>query len=251
MKRVLGIVWILVTVVCCSHAEMRIWTSKSGKTVEGEYVSMAFDNVNVEDNEGNLIKIPLDQLSEEDQTYLELANPPKLSIEYSKDVQPWQSVADDWISNYGGSEQNHPIFVIEGRFGARIKKLSNKPYNHTLTAEIFVLTKQCYAPDNYHLIVRSKSEPFMLNKENGGYYEYDDPRMYRIIYYNLYSVRPRGERPSDYMVLIWDERGEIIAHRSTGNWLFDYRDKLMKLPVGAWVNDKCDRIHTTSPKRGT
>lgn len=252
MNRLLGIISVLVVI---AHngiaAESRTWTSKTGKTVEGKYVSIAFDNLNVEDAEGKLIKIPMAQLSDEDKNYIELINPPKLSVEYSKDVQAWQSVADDWISNFGGSTRNHPIFVINARFGARIKKLSSNPYNHKLTVEVFALTKQCYDPDNFHLIARSKSEPFMLNKENGEEFEYIDPKTYLIIYYNLYSTLPRGERPSDYMVLVWDERGEVIAHRSTGNWLYNNREKLMALPVGAWVNDKCDRIHPTSPKRGT
>jgi len=251
MKRFLGITVAMVMVACGSQAEMHTWTSKSGKTVEGKYITTAFDNVNVEDPQGKLIKLPLSELSEEDLTYLEFLNPPELKVEYIKETQPWQTVADDWIDNFGGSHVNHPIFVINGRFGARIKMTSNKPYNHPLTVEVFALTKQYYDPSNFHLIARSKSEPFMLTEENKGYYEYMDPKTYTIIYYNLYSANPRGERPSDYMVLVRDERGEIIAHRETGNWLFNNREKLMALPVGAWVNDKCDRIHPTSPERGT
>ena len=49
--------------------------------------------------------------------------------------------------------------------------------------------------------------------------------------------------------LAWDERGEIIAHAATDNWLFENLEALEKLPVGVFMDKTCRRVYPTGPER--
>jgi len=233
----------------CVQAEMHTWTSISGKTLEGEYVRSALDKVVIKTSNGEEVRLPIDQLCREDQNYLELMNPPEISIDYRESTQPKEFVADPWYDRNGGAHDNHPVYFVDASFGALIKQKNPSPYNHDLKIEMYILTKQYLDPDKYHLIARVESEPFRLTEENGYRYIFDTPQTYRIIYYNLYSELKRGEKASKYLILVRDERGEIIDYRARSEWLYKYLDRLEKLPVGAWINDKCIRVYPTSPPR--
>lgn len=229
-------------------AEARTWTAKNGQTIEGEYMSLSGDNVFIEKPDKTTIKLPMATLSEEDQLFIELENPPRLKVEKRESLKPVQYVADPWISNFGGSVDNHAIFVTDAKFGAEVVQTSVQSYNHELVAEMYVLTKQVYDPSKYHIIANFTSKPFKLTKENKRRHLFEDDRVYKILKYNLYSTRKRGEALGEYLMLVRDSRGEIIAYDGTKNWLFKNLDKLEALPVGAWINDDCERVHPTSPE---
>lgn len=247
------ILWTVVVALICmsSHGEMRTWTSSSGQTMEGEYVTLIFGNVTIRMANGKELKVPFDSLSNEDRNYVSLRNPPTLKVEYRESTKPQTYVADAWVDNGGGSHDNHPVKVFYSKFGADIIQTSREPYDHELTVEIYVLSRQYYDSNNFHIIANMKSKPFKLKMGKENRFEYRDPIEYRTVQYNLYSTLPRGEELGEYLILVRDERGEIVAHRNSKNWLFDNLDKLSELPVGAWIDRKCVRIHPTSPKWDT
>lgn len=250
MKKMYEALLVLLAAACCVNAEMRTWTSINGQTVEGEYQNVAFEKVTLKRPDGTSLQIPLDQLSREDREYVEIINPPELSIDYRESAQPKEFCADPWTSNYGGGQiLNHPIYIVDGRFGALIKQKSQQEYNHEFTIEMYIFSEQYLDPDKYRILAHVKSEPFKLTKENKFRYVYDTPTTYRTIYYNLYSTWKRGEKPSKYLIMIRDERGKIINYKARSEWIYKNLDKLEKLPVGAWINDKCIRIHPTQPPR--
>ena len=236
--------------VLSAGAESRVWTSKSGQTLEGEYVRTAFDAIYIKKTDGEEVKIPIDQLADSDKRLVDLLNPPTLSIDYQESTPVSEFTADPWRSNGGSITMNHPIKYIEATFGALIKQSSSKEYEYDLTLEMYVFTAQHLDPDKYHMIAHVKGEPFRLSKTNKHRYVYTTPQTYRIMFYNLYSMYPRGEKPcKKYLILVRDERGEIIAYRSSSNWIYEGLEELEKLPVGSWINDKCKRVHPTSPPR--
>ncbi len=233
--------------VACAHAEMRTWTLASGKTLEGEYVSMLFDNLVVKAVDGKEVKIAMDLLSKEDVAYLELRNPPALSVDFLEDVPISQIDGKAWASNDGALHETDPVFIINARFGARVKNKTTKDYNHKLTVEVIVLTKQMYDPDKYHILIRSRSEPFVLSDTNKQEFEYFDEKTYEIIYYKLGGTDLRGEKPAERLILVRDERDEIIAYDTSKKWIYNNMDKLFALPTGAWIDKKCNRVYPTNP----
>lgn len=232
--------------------DLRTWTSIDGETVEACYVSLVMDSVNVEDEQGRTIKLPLGQLSEKDIEYVELRNPPELKVEYNESAPTREYTADAWTTSDGGyTAMNNPIHIIEGSFGAKVRKTSSAPYRHELTIEMMVFTVQNLDRDKYHLIAHTKSTPFKLEKDGGNAFTYQDDKVHNILYYDLSGKWPRGEKLGEYLILVFDRRGEIIAHRSSGNWLYDNHEKLMSLPIGAWVKEDAERVYPTTPIRSS
>jgi hypothetical protein len=225
---------------------MRTWTPASGQTVEAEYVKILFDDIILKDANGGELRIPLADFSGEDLKYIELANPPKLSLDFMK------SAHQDFIPTSPFLAKD-PITRLTYQFGGRVKQKDAKTYEHPLTMEIYAFTQQRYDPDKYHLISKFKTPPFVMSKANGRRYEYTYPKTYPLITYELYVGylnwrEPRGETFAESLMLVRDERGEIIAYNTTKNWLYNNFDKLEELPVGAWLDKKCKRVHPTAPK---
>lgn len=67
-----------------ANDEMRTWTRVDGGTLEAGFVVVIGDKAVLRDSRGKQRKIPLVQLSGEDRKFIELANPPKFNIEFSK-----------------------------------------------------------------------------------------------------------------------------------------------------------------------
>lgn len=243
---------LLSTDVLCAKEDVRLWTSVDGETVEGCYVSLVMDSVNIEDDQGRTIKLPLGQLSSKDIEYVELCNPPELKVEYKEEAPTREYTADAWTTSDGGyTALNNPIYIIEGAFGASVRKTSSRPYHQALTIRMLVFTVQNLDRDKYHLIAHTTSKPFTLEKDKGNTFTYQDDKVHNILYYDLSGKWPRGEKLGEYLILVVDRRGEIVAHRSSGNWLYDNHEKLMSLPIGAWVNEDAERVYPTTPIRSS
>jgi hypothetical protein len=93
----------------------------------------------------------------------------------------------------------------------------------------------------------------VLTKDNDRRYEFTSSKKNRVIAYELYVDylqwrETRGEKFGETLILVRDKRGEIIAYNSTKNWLYTNLEKLEELPVRAWLNDDCVRVHPTVPK---
>lgn len=236
----------VVSLTMGAHGEMRTWTSLPEKTIEAEYVKMLFDDVILKDANGEELRIPLTAFSGEDRKYIELENPPQLSVDVMRSAK--QTFVD-----VSATYPKDPLIILTYQFGARVKQKDAKTYKYPMTLEVYAFTQQRYDPSKYHLIHKSKSEPFVMSKENGRRHEYTAPKKHRIIAYELYVNyldwrESRGEKFAETLILVRDERGEIIAYNTTKNWLYNNLDKLEELPVNAWLNDDCKRVHPTVPK---
>ena len=237
---------VAVSLTICTRAEMRIWSSLPEKMIEAEYIRIQFDDVILKDADGGELKIPLNKFSGEDLKYIELHNPPKLSVDFMK------SANQDFVPT-SPYNTGTPLNILVYQFGARVKQKDAKTYRYPLKVELYSFTQQRYDQDKYHLICKVESEPFMLSKANERRYEFTDPKKYTVYSYEfevgfLNWREPRGEKFAESLILVRDERDEIIAYNTTKNWLYSNLDKLETLPIGAWLNDNCIRVHPTSPK---
>lgn len=237
---------VVVSLMMCARGEMRTWTSLPEKTFEAEYVKIHFDDVILKAANGGEIKIPLTSFSGEDLKYIELCNPPELSVDFMKSADQEFIPTSPFLAK-------DPLNLLIYQFGARVKQKDAKTYNHPLKIEIYAFTQQRYDPDKYHLISRIESEPFVLSKENGRRYEFTAPKKYKVYNYELNVTwlnwrETRGEKFAESLILVRDERDEIIAYNTTKNWLYNNLEKLEELPLGAWLNDDCVRTHPTVPK---
>lgn len=241
MKGWIKIIPIVYMALNCD-AEVRTWTTRSGEILEGEYVSVVFDQIVIRASTGATLKLPLNSVSDDDRLYVELENPPELSVDFLESAdQEFVKPSPIWVDN-------SPITQLNHSFGARVATSSRKNYPHDLSVEVFALAQQVYDPSKYQLVFHGQSDLFRLTSANHFRYEYRNEKKIALSRFLLDGKYPRGKKMAESLILVRDERGEVIAYNTTKNWLYEHLESLLEIPVGGWMDETCTRRHPTSPK---
>ena len=129
-------------------------------------------------------------------------------------------------------------------FSSTIRKKGSNIYNHELTVEYFAFAEEVDG-DNYKLVDRQESS-FVPSAENKYSHTFLGEKV-RIGQTAIRDSAPlRGTKYGGFLVTITDERGRIIQHKTSHEWLFEKLDKLKKIPVGKHFNKELER---TGPPR--
>ena len=180
----------VVLVMCLyAQAEYRIWTDKTGYAVEAEFVTETGGQMVFRDRAGQEYKIDPEQLSEEDQHYLQMLLPPTLDINVNKQTDSFSR---------GTVKQGSVQCVV------RIKKTSTRPYTGKLSAHLLVIGRH-HRSDHYVILNRASKE-FTLTRENKEQVEFKSGRI--RIGFDLYGKALTEY--SGYVVVVKDSRGEIV-----------------------------------------
>ena len=224
------------------HA-MRSWTGTDGQTMEARFVTVIGDKAVLQDSRKRQRKIPLARLSGEDREFIELAQPPKFNIDFSK-----QS-SQRMIGLSPETDPNWPVpRVLDYVFSATLKQTSAGEYNHKLTVEFFAIGEEVDG-DNYILLDRQKSS-FVPTKENRRSFSFrGDPVTLMVWRLWAGATQLRGEKYGGYLVTVTDERGKIVQYATPYNWIFDQLENLKKIPIGKHFNKECIRVFPPRPKR--
>ena len=219
-----------------AEEEERMWTREDGKSFEAKFLTVISGKAVLEDSRGKQRKIPLDQFSEEDRTYIELSQPPEFNIDFSKK-------SSQFIGKMSPYNNRSPAKVLDYVFGTRIKQISTGLYNHELKVEFFAVGSEIFG--DHHVLLDHQESRFTLTKENQQTYEFaGDP--VRLTSYELYGDF-KGIKYAGYLVVITDSRGKIIAHQTPNKWLFENLENLRRLPVGRYMDKTCTRTFPSRP----
>lgn len=224
------------------ESRMHTWTCVNGETIEAEFIRILGDKALLETPQGDELKLPLNQLCQEDQVYAELSSPPAFDLDFAKksDARPplpgTPYLRGRWI----------PPTLIDYIFTAKVKQTSVGAYNHPLTVEYFAIGKEVDG-DNYILLDRQQ-DVFTPTKENNRSHAFSGPPVLCYDYDDYWRDR-RGSKYGGFLVTLTDERGEIIAHATPHDWLFDQLEKLRKFPVGRHFDKSLDRVFPPRPVR--
>ncbi len=241
MRILLGVM-MLVVLCAGSDAEMREWTLRSGAIIQGEYETVAIDKIVLRDANGKRISLSFSEVSDADAAYVELENPPELLIDLLKSAdQIFVKPSPIWVDN-------SPVNILRYTFGARVRQKNTADYTHDLTVEIYAVARQAYDPEKYHLVFKWKSEPFRLSIDNNRRCEIYATRNVELAEFRLSGEYPRGQEFAETVLVVRDERGEVVACKSTKNRFSENLDQLIALPEGAWFDKTCRRVHPTSPR---
>ena len=72
--RIASLSWIVLMLASASPSLARTWTDSSGThKIEGEFVNLTDGNVDIRRDDGNVVRVPLEKLSEQDQKYVQKA----------------------------------------------------------------------------------------------------------------------------------------------------------------------------------
>lgn len=241
-RKLRGILFFVGALAVCAGADVRTWTSTSGETFKGEFISVIGDKVVLRDANGQQRKIPLSRFSENDQVFIELERPPAFNIDFAKKSE--QHIWPQREKTYDAWELPGAIDYV---FTAKLKQTSSGSYSHELQVEFFAIGEEIDG-DNYILLSRQKST-FIPSEQQDQTFTFSGSKV-RLYDYEFFQDGRRGQKYGGYLVVVTDSRGKIVAHKTPYNWLFENFDKLDGLPVGKHFNKACVRVHPPRPKSG-
>lgn len=236
--RTAGLLLVLLYFAAEAGAGGRTWTLENGQTFDAEFVQVMGGKAVLKAPSGRLVKIELADLSAEDRTFMELARPPRFDLSFRR-----KSEQKHFSPRFGSTLL--PEIQIN-TFGARIRQTGAGRYNHELHIEFFAIGRE-RAGDRFILLDR-QSSAFTPGLGNHRSHEFWGREVELDKYEIFYIDKPRGKKYAGHLIIVTDERGEVIASQATSAWLFDHRDALKKLPVGAYMDKVCRRTFPTRPK---
>ncbi len=221
----------------------RVWTLNDGKTFEAEFISKIGDKMVFRTTKGKQVKVPASEVSAADFDYIALTRPPEFDVGIVRSSDSYKVE----LSSYELDRNNTPPRVLDWTFGAKARQKGAGKYNFDLTLEYYAIGQQYLDADKYRILDHG-SETFNPAEADKREFEFTGDRVARLFDFDVDEQR-RGMKLAETMVLLTDSRGEIIAHSSTANWLFDNLDELRNRRVGNYIDKTCKRVYPTGPYR--
>ena len=225
------------------ESKMRTWTLAGGRTLEAEFVNIFAGKVVLKDAKGKIRKVSKERLSAEAVEYVELACPPTLEVNFLNNFDRME-FSNTRFYYYG---RRHP--EERGHYGIQLRQISAGEYNHALKVELFAIGQQ-EGGRSTHLLLDRQETTFNPAEEEQRTYEFRSPR--EVVLRNFddyYKNIDRGEKYASYLVVVTDERGEVVAVKSPKKWLVDNLDNLRKLSIGNFMDKNCLRTYPEKLKK--
>lgn len=225
------------------YQDSRTWTALDGRSLEAGFMALVAGKAVLKKEGGRQLRIPVEELSEEDRIWLELAKPPHFNINFFK---KGDSIPYPELSPYG---QPYPLKMADYVFGAELKQDSAGDYSHELTVEYFVIGEEVDG-DNYVLLDRRKSA-FVSFRENGRSHSSESAKPVNVRAWATGGHSPwHGVKYGGYLITITDQNGKIIQYKTPyGDWLINNLENLKGVPVGRHFDKRCVRVGPPRPTK--
>ena len=220
---------------------VRIWTLADGTEFSAELVSAMSDTAWFQTEGHGTIRVSVETLSETDQLYLRLDNPPEIRIDFSEHVN--SIPLPPLPPNQQGTPP--PIRIMDIGFSVRVKLMYSSRYTYPLTVDYYAVGEEVDG-DNY-VLWKKGSETFTPSQSNDYSLELRTDRIRRVTYAMQAETSVRGEVWGTYLVTVTDQRGEIIAYKTPNKFLYENLARLKTLPVTRHFDDECIRVAPPRP----
>lgn len=208
-----------------ASAVMRMWTDRKGSPFEGEYVRMGSNEVLVRDRSGTVRYVPVKNLSSRDMEYLTSVYVPDVTITFSK-----------WSQNKFRADNALDTDKIEIVTGTVEIQTKQKLPNDTLRAEVYLIGAEVATKD--YRIKSKVSSALNFNEENN--FTAALPLEMESREYLEYNDQIRGTLYGGYLVVILNQRNEMIDYKTDISWLKEDKVPLLrKFRVDAFFDDNC------------
>jgi len=226
-----------------ASAELREWTTTSGKTFKGDFIAIIGGKATFHNEKGKPFKVPKEQLSEKDLTFIELENPPKFNIDFAPKSR--QYVFPQKEKSYQAWQLPE---ALDYTFTVKIKQESAGSYNHELTVEYIAIGLEIDG-SNY-IFLDSGTTTFVPSEYKNKTFTFTGDRSVRVYDYVFFDDGRRGQKYGGYIVTITDSRGKIIAYKSPYKWAIKYLDKIKKLYPNVHFDKTGTRVFPPRPRVG-
>lgn len=178
-----------------ARAEFRVWSSKDGySNVEAQFIQMSGGKVVLEKPDGTRIMVPRNKLCDKDQQYLASIVPPEIKIDVDRDI------STEKTEEYTYSEYKRDTITIS----VTIKKVSREPCTQKFKAYLYVIAGQYKGGGS--MVIASSDRSFSFEKEKPTEFSATGS----VEYSNTYSRGKSGWEYEGYIVVVEDEKGNII-----------------------------------------
>lgn len=202
MKKYLAVACILIGFIFSASAELRIWTSRKGDTIEAEFVSIIGTKAVLKTTEGKVLKIPMSGLSAADKKYLADSIPPTIAIDV--DVDKNEEKMHD--SGYSVSKKETVSCSV------KLKKTSREACNREFTAHAFVFAESLR--DDSKKIIIYKEYKFNFKSTAMTSFSTGSASVQNYKSDSSQSNGKYGAEYHGYLVFVEDDKGNIIAVQS-------------------------------------
>jgi len=184
------------------HAEMRIWTSRKGDSVEAEYVKMSGNKVVLKTAAGKTLRVPAEGLCDDDREYLAhaAAVPPKIQIEVDEDVEIDKQARGYYMES---EEQKVSCSVV-------IKKTNPEPCFDQFKAYLFLIAEEKEG---------STRKIIGINEQSIAFANQDTVKFSlnaQVVSDSGYDWA-NGFEYEGYLVCVQNETGQTVAMKSSQN----------------------------------
>ena len=231
---------ILLLALCVhAQADLHLWTFTDGRTTEAEFVSVIGKKVALKNARGKIVKVNLNNLTEADQEFIQLSNPPQIDINFKKPTKMRVYPENPWVSEFPQSS-----YIT---CSVQVKQTSTAKYTHELTLEMFAFAEEINGDKKILLDYQKKN--FFLDG-SGSTFEITGETKEFLKYRVNRNLGFRGSRYGGHLIVITDKRGKIIAYKATSKRFITYVENLRKLHPGCFFNPSTgERCHPTRPKK--
>jgi len=219
--------------------EIRTWTLADGRTLEAEFINIFGGKVVLKNTKGKVCRIPKERFSVGDVEYAELADPPDIDINFLKSFK-YVEFSGGFYDIWGRSPEEW------GHLGIQLKQTSAGEYDHELKVEMFVVGKQWRR--SKYILLDYQTTFFNPAREDHRFLEFRSGRKVVIALREYYELT-FGEKYDGYLVTVTDERGKMIAMKSSHKWIPKILGNLGKLSVGNFFDETGMRTYPDRPPK--
>lgn len=248
------IFWILLSLAHAGFAyEFRVWEDVNGNQFRGRFVKELLGKMVIEDKDGNIKRVEIEDLSELDQKFARTRVPPEIDANVSrKSHQIAPRPADS----------PQPITMNEYQIKVELRKKNQRPFTGRLRAEIFMIAEENISGD--YVLMNKTTEEFLfpLISKNVTV-ELKTPWVRMKIYEGGYMGNGTriGQVYAGYLLVVSTMQGDICyTDTSLRPWIEDpeviqnLRDLWMKgraLWLSRLFNEKGEKIPPPRPSPTT
>ena len=214
-----------------ARAEMRTWTDTYGNTIEAELVENLNGTVTLANKDGQEAQIAISELSSDDQKYVLVNTPPKITIKVNKVTNRQNQGFSFENPNNSAYDRDVQVQTTSQSFRITLEK-GSIPYNRPIQAEFYVVGYKKAAEEFVILSKTVKTVDFDQSDSKNKFEFTSEPTTTK----NLQGGRrDMGVEFHGYLLVLVDEKGRVFETRATRSRMAQHAAMIRRVEPGVGV----------------
>lgn len=218
-----------------AHAELRTWTDTYGNKIEAELVENYNGTVTLMNAEGKEAQISISELCSDDQKFVLVNTPPKISINVNKVTNRQNKGFSFENPNNSAYDRDVQVQTTSRSFRVTLEK-GSIPYDKPIQAEIYVVGFKKGADEFVLLSKTVKAVDFNQPDSKNKFSFVSEESQTK----DLQGGRNVGVEFHGYLVVLVDEKGRVFEKRASRSKMEQHAALIRRAKVGVGV--KSERV---------